>query len=110
MIRPADAGKLRHVLTLQQRDTAIGSRGQKASTFATLATIRGAIETLGGREAELARKLSADATLKVTVRYYYPGLTVEHRFLFGSRILNIGHVNNWLQRNEWLICLCAEVS
>jgi len=109
MIRPADAGKLRHVLALQQRDTAIGTRGQKASTFATLATIRAAVETLGGREAELARKLSADATLKVTVRYY-PGVTVEHRFLCGARVLNIGHVNNWLQRNEWLICLCAEVA
>jgi SPP1 family predicted phage head-tail adaptor len=109
MIRPADAGQIRHVLTLQQRDTTIGTRGQKASTFTALATVRGAIETLGGREAELARKLSADATLKVTVRYY-PGVTVEHRFLFGTRALNIGHVANWRERNEWLICLCAEVA
>lgn len=107
MIRPADAGRIRHRLTLQRRDSTIGSRGQKATTFSDVATMRAAVETLSGREAEQARRLFASATLKVTTRYI-AGVTVEDRFALGDRVLNIGHVHNWRERNEWLIILCAE--
>lgn len=107
MIRPADAGRIRHKLTLQRRDATIGSRGQKATTFSPIATLRAAVENLNGREAEQARRLFASATLKVTVRYY-AGVTTEDRLAFNGRLLNIGYTDNWRERNEWLLLLCAE--
>jgi len=96
------------VVTVQSQATTLGDRGQKTAAWANQTPqARAKIETLSGREAENARQNYASATLKVTMRYW-PGLTPKHRLLFGSRVLEIGHVDDLEQRNEWHVLLCSE--
>lgn len=102
------AGELRHVVTVQAQASGTGSRGQKTGAWESQTPqARAKIETLSGREAENARQLYAQASLQVTIRYW-PGLTPKHRLLFGSRQLEIGHVDDLEQRNEWHVLLCSE--
>ncbi len=101
------AGDLRHRVAIQSRASGKGTRGQATGAWSTIATVPCSIKTLAGREAEQANKLVAAATLKVEMRYY-AGLTVKHRLLFGSREINIGHVDNVEEQNIQHVLLCAE--
>lgn len=102
------AGELRHVVTVQSQAATLGDRGQKTAAWTSQTPqARAKIETLSGREGENARQLYASASLQVTMRYW-PGLTPQHRLLFGSRVLEIGHVDNLEQRDEWHVVLCSE--
>jgi head-tail adaptor len=58
------------------------------------------VETLGGEELEVARKVYPEATHRVTGRYM-PGITTRYRMVAANgHILDIGHINNveWLDR------------
>lgn len=103
------AGQLRHRLKIQTDSGAgsYGSRGQVTTSWATTDTVWGSVETLNGKEAELARQVYPSATLRVTIRHSTK-LTVKKRFQFGTRNLNIGHIDNTDQRNIQQVCLCSE--
>lgn len=102
------AGELRHVVALRRPPAGLGTRGQTTGAATTLAAAwRAKIETLSGREQETAQTLYAGATLRVTMRHF-PGLTNRDYLDFGGRILEIGHVDNVEQRDEWNVLLCGE--
>ena len=101
------AGKLRHRLTIQSRPTTLGTRGQASKTWNDGETIWGSVQTLSGREAELAKRLYADATHQIEIRYR-EGITVENQIKFGSRVFGIGAVSDPEQRKINLILLCSE--
>jgi len=102
-----EAGKLRHRVTIQQRSTSLGTRGQASTTWTDVKTVWGSVRRLSGRELELAKRLYADATFAIVLRYR-AGLTEEHRLKFGSRYFGIGAVDNDEERNRELRLLCAE--
>lgn len=103
------AGKLRHsVQLIRDVVTGTGNRGQAETTPITLATVPAAIEELSGTELEKAKQLVATATTRVTIRYY-EGLTTADRVQFGDRVLNIGHILNFDNRNFSLVLTCSEV-
>lgn len=70
------------------------------------------IETMSGREIEIARSIYADATLKVEgygnpnnqfkVTDYLTGGSI------GERVLNIGHINDKQQNGIQLSLVCGE--
>lgn len=102
------AGQLRHLVTIQTPPTSAGTRGQSSGSWSTVeANVPAKIENLTGREAERARQIAPTATHQVTLRYR-SGVTTQQRLLFGSRELNIEHVNNLDERNRVLVLLCKE--
>jgi head-tail adaptor len=101
------AGELRHVVTVKRPATTKGSRGQNTGTAATLGIARAKIETLSGRELEIANQVYAGAALRVTIRHF-PGLVASDYLEFGSRRLEIGHVENVEQKDWWNVLLCSE--
>lgn len=101
------AGKLRHRLIVEAKETTLGTRGQRTGSWTTCDTVWGEVVTLSGGERDQARQIYASATDTVRIRYR-ADLTTENRFKFGSRILNIGHIDNIDQRNIEIVMLCGE--
>jgi len=66
------------------------------------------IITEGGREFYAAQKMNAEVTAVFQIRYF-PGLTVKHRILYGSRVFNILFINNVGERNEEYLVSAKEV-
>lgn len=108
------AGDLKHYATLQNKNTTVTVDGHGTvvpvgSAWIDTATgIPTKIETLSGREAELARQIVASADSRITLRYI-AGVTPESRFVWNNRIFNVQWINNTNQQNFELICLTQEV-
>lgn len=107
-----DAGKLRQRITIQQpNDTTQNTFGEVVltddSNWTTVDTLWAEIETLTGRELYAAQRIAAEATHKVTLRYY-PGIIPKQRVLFGTRIFDVNAVLNIEERNIELHLLCKE--
>lgn len=113
MARRIAAGMLRHTVSLQTQSTVADSFGQLSSTAwgTNKSGLRAHIEVLSGSELELARQLYTQASHRVTIEYLptldTTGIT-HRRFLFGSRYLYIGHINNPEFENRHLEILCGE--
>ena len=103
------AGKLRHRVDIQSLDTSdVDGRGHPTNEWVDLYTcIPAEIITLGGREAELARQLVANADTRITIRYM-DNINTKNKIIFGDRTFGIGAVNNVDQRNNTLIFTCKE--
>jgi len=101
------AGKLRHRLILQRDDGTADASGEVVPSWTTVATLWASIEPIAGREVFEASQAQSRATLRVRIRYY-SGLTSKHRFLWGTRILNIDRVINLLGRDAEMEILCYE--
>jgi SPP1 family predicted phage head-tail adaptor len=102
-------GELRHKVKIQEKFiTSVGNAGNSVFSWRnTCGDVPACITTLNGREAEQARMLVAQATVKITFRYR-EGITSKNRIVKGSRVFNIGHLDNIDQRNLWLVATCTE--
>lgn len=69
---------------------------------------RVSIRQLNGREQAESQQMKATATHEIKGRYY-PGLTSQHRLIFGSRTFNIVSVNNMDEANVNHTLRCREV-
>lgn len=104
---------LRHEVSIQAKTTSLNTYGQASTTgsWTTEKTVRAHIETLSGRELDLARQVFPTATRRVTIEYLSTmdstGAT-QRRVLFGSRALYIGHIDNPEFENWHLELLCGE--
>lgn len=103
-------GKLRHLIDIyEDSETGTGDRGETVTTEVSVyEDVPASVLKLSGRELENSRQLVAEASYKVTVRYH-SGLDSTQRVVFGSKVLQIGDINNPEQRNQWLILTCSEV-
>lgn len=101
-------GDLRHRVTLQSRtDTADGRKGF-TTTWATLAVVWAAVESISGREALIAGQMNAALTTTVTIRHR-SDISVKQRILFGARTLQIENYQDPDGRKVWTKMLCSEV-
>lgn len=103
------SGELRHRITIEARAAGTGTRGESTGSWSTAVERWASIRTLSGDEAERARQRSPEARLEVRIRYW-AGLTTRHRIKFGSRILQIGFVEDVDQLHVEMVLLCSEVS
>ena len=101
-------GELRHRVEIQAGTETQNEFGEPVVVWATAATVWAAVEPLSGRERTEAVQVQADATIRVTMRYY-PGLTTKHRLIHKSRQLNIAYIINHEERNVWHELGCTEV-
>lgn len=101
------AGKLPHLLTIQEPVNTQNDYGEIIQTWQKFAQVNGGIEPASGREFWRASQSVADATHGVKIRYF-PGVTPAMRILFGSRVLNIISVLNDGEQDAELHILCKE--
>lgn len=106
-----DPGEYRQELTVEKSTTTVTSgvtTDSWATADATNDPIRAKVEDLTGDELLQAQALSAHARVRVKMRYFAGLEPALYRFIFGSRILNIKHVNNVESRNVTMIVHCGE--
>lgn len=105
------AGQLRHRLQIQEpTETALQS-GEKAQTWATIATVWGRIEPLSGKELWEAQQTRATISHKITVRYgASPDLLATYRVVFGVRTFGLTAVLNRDERNIELTLYAEELA
>jgi len=80
------AGRLRHRVTIQQRDTS--STWETEDSWTTYATVWGAIEPIRGREFWDASKVNSEVTARITIRYR-SGITSMMRAVANSKTYGI---------------------
>lgn len=101
------AGRLRHRLEIQAATEARDAAGGVTRTWATEATVWGAVEPFRGREVFEAGQVESEATHRIIVRYR-GNLTSDKRIKFGTRVFNIDFVANRDERNREIEILAVE--
>lgn len=107
MSLPKGTGKLRHRVVLQQPISTQSESGAETITWQDVATFWASVEPLAGRELVQAQQVQADSTFRAICRYR-AGVTSQMRLSFNGRALNIGNVNSFEEKGEYLTLLCAE--
>lgn len=99
-----DAGKLRELITIQQKTASgTGDRGQPLYTWTTFAQVYAEIEPLPptGKKMEIARQLVATATHQISIRYL-AGLTPDMRVKDSvGNVYQLGYVAHGENSNRY---------
>lgn len=99
-----------HYVTIKRPSTTLGTKGQRSGSDSTLLeNVPCSIETLSGRELELARQTVADATHRV-IMWADPSnpLLTSDYLVLGTRTLRIGHFDDVDQQGLEYMLLCVE--
>ena len=99
------AGKLREPLTIQRKLAVSDGMGGESIQWITLATIRGDVRPLSGREAVQAMQLQASLTHRIYIRYR-ADLTPADRLVMRGQPLQIRAIVNVEMRDRWLELAC----
>jgi SPP1 family predicted phage head-tail adaptor len=103
------AGNLRHRVTIQSKGTpARNSYGEEVITWATEATVWGAVEPLRGREFLEGKREGAEVTTRIRIRHR-DGITPEMRAVWGSHTYDIVSVIDLEGREREIHLMCREV-
>lgn len=102
------AGKLRHRIEIQKRQTGgVDAFGGRSEGWSFVAKAWASIEPQTGRQLEFARQFTATVSHKITMRYV-PGLSPAMRVKFGSRIFEINGVIDLEERHREINLFCTE--
>jgi len=101
------AGRLRHLIVIEQASEANDSQGQAIKTWSTFATVHAAVEPLTGREYEAAAQINAETTTRITIRYL-AGITQKMRISYDSKLYNIEAMRNIGERDRQIELMCSE--
>lgn len=105
------AGRLRHSVTLQSPSGTRDAVGERATTWADVATVPADVSPLSGREEFLAAQRQASTTHKLTLRYssQIAAIDASWRVQYGSRIFTIDEPpRNTDERGREIILMCTE--
>ena len=102
------AGKLRHVVTIQTASESQDSFGEPIKTWGSNSTAWASIQPLSGRELLTAQQYYAEATHRVIMRHS-TAITPAVRLKFGTRYLQVNSVSDRDERGEQVECICTEV-
>ena len=86
--------------------------GQKRATFATVATIRGLLKPLRGREAVNAQQVKAEVSAVFETRYQASLVTIDEamQLVIEGKVYKVGAVIDVDLRHKTLEIYCTEVS
>lgn len=110
-VRRTASGKFRHECHIVRIPSTLDSTGQKTSApVICWPHVPCRVETLSGRQAEVARALYAQAEFRVTTDFI-EGVNERHRLLLipSDRQLHIGYVQDTDLEGVELVFLCSEV-
>ncbi len=82
------AGRLRHVIVIQQRDAGLDSVGQQVRTWSTFATVRADFKFGGNAEAYQSDQRSSEQRGTFTIRFR-EGVTPQMRVLWRGQTWEI---------------------
>ena len=101
------AGKLTQRITLQALTITKGASGGAVKGWSEVAQVWAAVRHLSGneRQASSAGGQEAEARTEFTIRYR-AGVTERMRVLYGTKIYNIRHLNDFMARRESLVLTC----
>jgi len=100
-----EAGKLRHEITIQQRNQTVNSIGESVASWATYALTYANVLNLSGAELIQAQQVNSFINSRVRVRFD-SGIRANMRILYKSRHYNIIFINDVDERDEEMILLC----
>ncbi len=100
-------GRLRHRIDIQEEVESQSGTGEVTHTWQHFATVWASIEPQKMTEGISAEQLSAEAVLRVRIRYR-AGITTDHRVLYCTRGLEIMQVIDPGERHTELELLCRE--
>lgn len=107
-MRMTNAGKYRHPLTIESRETTSDSYGASTESWVVFANVRGAILPISGRELYQADVVNSEISHRVHIRYIQ-GVKPSMRVNFNGRILTIDSVINFDEMNKELELRCKEI-
>ncbi len=102
------AGKLRHLVTIEERRDARDDEGAIVPRWGAVRDAYAQIEGLSGREYFQALSAQSSTSHRVRIRYA-DGVKPQQRLRLGGRVLNIDSVNDPDGRRKELLLLCTEV-
>jgi SPP1 family predicted phage head-tail adaptor len=102
------AGDLDQQITIQVAALSRGATGEQIVTWATYKTVWAQVLTSGGFEKFYNPQLVAESTHKILIRYL-ANVTADMRITWGSKSLDIIHVDESRRREGELYLLCKEV-
>lgn len=102
-----EAGKLRHLVKVQEPMPTANEFGEPEIAWVDFATVWAAIEPLRGRERWAAQQINAEVSHRIRMRFL-AGVLATFRVLFGVRAFDIQAVLNIEERNRELQLLCIE--
>lgn len=101
------AGRLRHLITVQERVEVLDSNtGEVSSVWIDAATVWGAVEPMTGKEYLQAGSLQSEKTVAIRVR----GMTVteKHRVTANGKQYDIRAVLDRNDQNRELTLMCTQ--
>lgn len=101
--------RLRHRVRLEATVRTATSGGAALVTWLPVAELWASVEPITGSERVDADARAGRLTHSVTLRYR-SDVTTAHRFVFGTRILDIRSVRDLDERHVRLVCLCDETT
>jgi len=101
------AGSLREQLTIQRKVAVSDGMGGQAIQWIDLATVRGDVRPLSGRESVQAMQLQASLTHRIYIRYR-ADMTPADRLVMRGQPLQIRAIVNVEMRNRWLELACDQ--
>ncbi len=102
------AGELIHPVAIQEKTTTERPSGGHDDVWTEIATRRVHMREMDGAELMEARQVVEHATHKVRMRYFAGLRSTQHRLVWGTRIFDIGRVNNVEEANRVMIVTCEE--
>jgi SPP1 family predicted phage head-tail adaptor len=110
MLEAVDIGRLRHLVTIQQRSSGLATSGQPNGAWSTVATVWGSVEDLRGDEFTAAQQVpGGKVSVRVRIRYR-AGVLRQMRVIHGSRTLEIEAPLDPDGRRVLLELMCKEVT
>lgn len=103
------AGRLRHVVTIQEPYDGFNEYREPVRLWHDVATVRAAVEPLTGRAFFAAAQVQSDLSTRIRMRYH-PEVTQKSRIKYGERYFDVRTVINIDERNRELELLCTEHS
>ena len=102
------AGRLRHRLAIQTVTETQNAVGELTRAWATVTTVWGDIQPIGGTERLAGEQITAEVSHRVWLRYT-TYVVPEARIVFDSRTFDVLSVINRDERNYMMELLCKEV-
>lgn len=105
------ANNLKQKVIFKSPSSSVDSYGQETGAETTVATRRAEVRQMSGRELAAASQLYASASWKVVCRYESALMdSVTWTITYGSKVFEIGNVNNVNQQNRTIEFICSEVT
>ena len=101
------AGRLNHLVIIQQATEVQDTTGQAVKSWATFATVWAGVEPLKGREFLETPQINAETTTRIRIRKLN-GVTQKMRVSWDSRIYNINAILHINERQREMHLMCSE--